>query len=116
MAKVRHRRRRLPGASPAVAVLAVLIATVAAVAVAIVNAGAAGAVVPANGGVSERDLLGRSIDGRPIYAYRMGSPYAPTKAVVIGNTHGDETAGITVADAIIHGKGSMPSICGSSPR
>ena len=102
MAKVRHRKGWLPGASLVVAVLAVLIATVA---VAFVNAGAAGAVVPANGGVSERDLLGRSIDGRPIYAYRMGSPYAPTKAVVIGNTHGDETAGITVADAIIHGKG-----------
>ncbi len=118
MAKVRSRSRWLPdtlsggmsgalsGPSPVVAVLAVLIATVAAVAVAVlVNTSAAGAVVPANGGVSERDLLGRSIDGRPIYAYRMGSPYAPTKAVVIGNTHGDETAGITVADAIINGKG-----------
>jgi protein MpaA len=106
MANVRHRRPRLPGASRAVTVLVALIATVAAGSVVVLDSGAtAGAVVPANGGVSGRALLGRSIDGRPIYAYRMGSPYAPTKAVVLGNTHGDETAGITVADAIIHGKG-----------
>ncbi len=105
MAKMWRRRRWSPGPSRPVTALVALIATVAAGAVAVVNAGAASASVPASGGVSERDLLGRSIDGRPIYAYRMGSPYAPTKAVVIGNTHGDETAGITVADAIINGKG-----------
>jgi hypothetical protein len=80
--------------------------TLGALVVAGVGAPAAGAATPrADGARYERDLLGHSVAGRPIYAYRLGSPYSTTKAVVLGNIHGDEPAGITVANTIIHGKG-----------
>jgi murein peptide amidase A len=84
---------------------AAVVALAIASAVLVRGAQPAGAVVPADGGVNERDLLGHSVAGRPIYAYRMGNPYSPIKALVLGNMHGDEPAGITVANAIINGTG-----------
>ena len=95
--------RRLSIAAAVAATVAVVIASV--VFVALRNSAPASAVVLANGGVNERDLLGHSVAGRPIYAYRMGDPYSPIKGLVLGNIHGDEPAGITAANAIIHGKG-----------
>lgn len=45
--------------------------------------------------------LGKSVQGRAIRAYRLGSPDAPVRAVVLGSLHGDEPAGTRVADALI---------------
>jgi protein MpaA len=44
-------------------------------------------------------LLGRSADGRPIQAYRVGNPHG-IPVLVVGAIHGNETAGIAVAQAL----------------
>jgi protein MpaA len=46
-----------------------------------------------------RSLLGRSEDGRPIVAVRVGDP-AGTRVLVFGCIHGTECAGIAVARAL----------------
>jgi hypothetical protein len=51
-------------------------------------------------GGSERVLLGRSVQGRPIWAYRRGSPDAARVVVVLGQMHGDEPAGVVTARSI----------------
>lgn len=43
-----------------------------------------------------RLLLGRSHEGRPIRAWRVGNPRSPTKILVVGCIHGDECAGMAV--------------------
>ena len=44
-------------------------------------------------------LLGRSWQGRPIRAVEVGNP-SGTRVLVIGCIHGNETAGIAIADAL----------------
>jgi len=44
-------------------------------------------------------LLGRSVDGRPISAYRVGNPRG-TPVLVFGVIHGNETAGLAIARAL----------------
>jgi protein MpaA len=44
-------------------------------------------------------LLGRSVDGRPIQVVRVGNPHG-TPVLVVGAIHGNETAGIAVAQAL----------------
>ena len=44
-------------------------------------------------------LLGRSEQGRPIYAVRVGDPAGP-RVLVFGCIHGNETAGIPIARAL----------------
>jgi hypothetical protein len=51
----------------------------------------------------EARILGYSVQGRAIRAYHMGTPGAHIRAVVLGQMHGDEPAGITVASTILHG-------------
>ncbi len=46
-------------------------------------------------------VLGRSEDGRPIYVWRVGNPTGP-RVLVFGCIHGNETAGIAVAQALEH--------------
>ena len=46
-------------------------------------------------------VIGHSVKGRPIKAYRVGDPTAARKVVVIGAMHGDERAGEVVARALI---------------
>ncbi|HZC73909.1 MAG TPA: M14 family zinc carboxypeptidase [Jatrophihabitans sp.] len=46
-------------------------------------------------------LLGHSVQGRPIRAYELGNPYSHTKAVILGEMHGDEPAGVTLVRSII---------------
>jgi murein peptide amidase A len=43
-----------------------------------------------------RVMLGRSVQGRPIRAAVLGDPNATATALVVGNVHGDETAGFAV--------------------
>src|SRR4051794_41322281 len=45
-------------------------------------------------------VLGHSVQGRPIEAVRLGRRSSPRKALVVGNIHGDEPAGISVLDQL----------------
>lgn len=47
--------------------------------------------------------LGHSVRGRPIRAIVLGDPNAPRPVRVVGCIHGNETAGITVADRLAAG-------------
>ena len=49
-------------------------------------------------------LLGHSVDGRPIIAYELGDPYSRKKALILGEMHGDEPAGVTLVRSILHEK------------
>jgi protein MpaA len=51
--------------------------------------------------VSERVLIGRSVRGRPIMAYRLGTPRLARRVLVVGNIHGDEPAGLEVTRRLI---------------
>jgi protein MpaA len=46
-----------------------------------------------------RELLGRSVRGRPIYAYQLGPPEG-RPVLVVGATHGDESAGMAIVTAL----------------
>jgi hypothetical protein len=47
-----------------------------------------------------RVLLGDSLEGRTIYAYRLGNP-AARKLLVVGSVHGDEPAGLEVTRRLL---------------
>jgi murein endopeptidase len=47
-----------------------------------------------------RVLLGDSLEGRPIYAYRVGNP-AARKLLVVGSIHGNEPAGLEVTRRLV---------------
>lgn len=46
-----------------------------------------------------RELIGRSVQGRPIYAYQLGPPEG-RPVLVVGATHGDEPAGMAIVTAL----------------
>lgn len=48
-----------------------------------------------------RVKVGTSVEGLDFYAYQVGDPRASTSAVVIGQIHGDEKAGVKTARALI---------------
>jgi protein MpaA len=48
----------------------------------------------------KRVYLGRSVDGRHIYAVKVGDLDNPRSTLVVGDIHGDESAGIPVARAV----------------
>ena len=50
------------------------------------------------GGATRHETLGTSVKGRPIDAIETGSPTGKLKVVVIGCIHGNEPAGIGIAD------------------
>ncbi|MFC4050015.1 M14 family zinc carboxypeptidase [Actinomadura syzygii] len=47
--------------------------------------------------------LGRSVQGRPITAVELGNPRANRRVLVVGCVHGNEPAGVPVADALAAG-------------
>ncbi len=51
---------------------------------------------PAPRDVEQREI-GASVEGRPIVAYRVGTP-GGTPVLVVGSIHGDEQAGIEIAE------------------
>jgi hypothetical protein len=51
--------------------------------------------------VSPRVVIGRSVRGRPIRAYRLGAPRLARRVLVVGNIHGDEPAGLEVTRRLI---------------
>ena len=74
------------------------------VAAALLVAIAAGAIAGlAQGGSGRlpvlRELIGRSVRGRPIYAYQLGPPDG-RRVLVVGATHGDEPAGMAIVTAL----------------
>jgi protein MpaA len=48
-------------------------------------------------------MLGRSVDGRPIVAVESGDFDSAGKALVVGCIHGNEPAGIAIAERLVHG-------------
>lgn len=48
-------------------------------------------------------MLGRSIRGRPILAVETGDFDSPRRTLVVGCVHGNETAGIAIADQLANG-------------
>jgi protein MpaA len=47
-------------------------------------------------------VLGRSEQGRPIIAWETGDPHATRRVLVVGCIHGNELAGIAIANAVTH--------------
>jgi len=47
-------------------------------------------------------MLGRSQQGRPIFAWEVGDPSATRRTLVVGAIHGNEPAGIAIARALEH--------------
>jgi protein MpaA len=56
---------------------------------------------PAAGAGGTRHLLGRSVEGRAIVAYELGDPSSARKVLVVGCVHGNEPAGIAIANRLI---------------
>lgn len=54
--------------------------------------------------VIQTKVIGYTIQHRAITAYRLGDPTSRVKAVLLGQMHGDEPAGIDVSQAVIHGR------------
>jgi hypothetical protein len=52
------------------------------------------------GEAAGRVLIGHSVQGRAIWAYRRGNPDAERVVVVVGQMHGDEPAGVVTARSI----------------
>ena len=48
-----------------------------------------------------RMVLGHSVLGRPVVAFRLGDPTSETKILVVGCIHGNECAGTEIARALI---------------
>lgn len=46
------------------------------------------------------ELLGRSLEGRPIRAWRIGNPRSPRRVLVVGCIHGNECAGMRVTQQL----------------
>jgi protein MpaA len=53
-------------------------------------------------GAAVRQVIGRSVEDRPIVAFHRGTPGAP-KAVVIATMHGNEPASRLLVDALVKG-------------
>lgn len=51
-----------------------------------------------------RELVGKSVKGKKIYAYQIGDPKAKKVVVVLGSMHGEEQAGTRTVNAMLKGK------------
>ena len=51
------------------------------------------------------EIIGRSVQGRPIAVVRIGDPAAPRKVLVVGMIHGDEPEGRKIVDLL---RGAVP--------
>ncbi len=49
---------------------------------------------------STTEIIGRSVQGRPILVHRVGDPTAPVNVLVVGCIHGDECAGLPIIDRL----------------
>jgi protein MpaA len=53
------------------------------------------------------EVIGHSVQGRPITLVRVGDPAAPRKILVVGEVHGNEPAGRTIVAAL---RGATPAL------
>ncbi|HXH87053.1 MAG TPA: DUF2817 domain-containing protein [Gaiellaceae bacterium] len=53
------------------------------------------------GNVHSVRLLGRSYEGRPIRAWRIGNPRSPRRLLIVGCIHGNECAGTAVSQRLV---------------
>jgi murein peptide amidase A len=60
--------------------------------------------VPAASHVHRAVVLGHSLQGRPIRAFEVGDPRSPRRVLVVGCIHGNEPAGVAIADALARGR------------
>lgn len=68
-------------------------------------------LAPAFGNAAvETRQIGTSLRGKPIMAYRIGDPASTRKALVVGAIHGNETAGMKVADLLEQGYGAIVGV------
>jgi protein MpaA len=51
--------------------------------------------------IVRRMVLGHSVQGRPVIAFRLGDPQSQTKILVVGCIHGNECAGTAIARGLI---------------
>jgi protein MpaA len=56
---------------------------------------------PGVGRADERQVIGRSVEGRPIVSFRDSAPDPALKVLVVGDIHGDEPAGMRIARRLI---------------
>jgi murein peptide amidase A len=63
---------------------------------------------PHGGASAERQMMGRSVEDRPITAVQIGDPAATRAALVVGVIHGDERAGLRVIRAIKREASALP--------
>jgi murein peptide amidase A len=50
----------------------------------------------------QTEVIGHSVEGRPIAITRVGDPAAPRKVLVVGEVHGNEPAGRGIVEALRH--------------
>lgn len=81
----------------------------AAVALAVTVAPNVPADQPASAAAEGR-VIGRSVQGRPIKAIRLGDPAAERVALVVGLIHGDERAGLRIVDPIVGRAGELQGV------
>ena len=55
---------------------------------------------PAAVGRAASRVVGHSVQGRPIRAFRIGDPSSPRKALVVGSMHGNELSGLDIVRAL----------------
>lgn len=60
--------------------------------------------------ILEKRIIGYSVQGRPIIAYHLGAFGATPKSLIIGQIHGDEHAGVTLTESILHATRSIEGI------
>jgi len=58
-------------------------------------------LLPALARADEREVVGRSLDGRPIVVFSDSAPNPALKVLVVGDIHGDEPAGMRIARRLI---------------
>lgn len=66
-------------------------------------AASAAANLPGVATIHEKRVIGHSVQGRPITAFRLGTP-GGTPALLVGQIHGDENVGVTIAQKILKGR------------
>jgi protein MpaA len=63
---------------------------------------------PPAGVAAERQVVGRSVGGRPITAVQIGDPTGARVALVVGVIHGDERAGLRIVRALRQAAAGRP--------
>lgn len=59
---------------------------------------------PSVGRANERQVFGRSVEGRPIFVFEDSAPSPALKVLVVGDIHGNEAAGMRIARRLIEGQ------------